>query len=102
MKLLLLLSLIFAVSGCDRLSQRIWNCSSEPLPVTKVLDTGERIKDVIPARNYIASMKGGVQVVALQRGAQTIWRRANATSGFAATSDNACQGRSGGLVAEQL
>lgn len=90
------------MSACDRESQRIWNCSSEPLPVREVLDTGERIDGVIPARNYIGSMKGGVQVVALQRGARIVWRRTNATSEFAAASDSACQGRSGGLVAQQF
>jgi len=102
MKRLLLLSLALAVSGCDRLSQRIWNCSSEQLPVTKVLDTGERIDDVIPPKNYIASMEGGVQVVALQKGARIIWQRMNATRGFAAAPNNACQGRSDGLIAEQF
>ena len=102
MKRLLLLLFAFAVSGCDRFSQRIWNCSSEPLPVTKVLDTGERSEDVIPSRNYIGSMKGGVQVVALQKGGRVIWQRRSATKGFAANQNNACQGRSDGLVAEQF
>ena len=99
---LLVLSLLFAVSACDRLSQRIWNCSAEPLPVTRILDTGERMDDIIPARSYIASMKGGVQIVALQRGGRVIWKRADATRGFAGARDDACEGRSDGLVAEQF
>jgi hypothetical protein len=102
MKRLLLVSLAFAVSGCDRVSQRIWNCSPEALAVTKVLDTGERINDVIPARNYIGSMKGGIQVVALQSGSRFIWQRTNGTKRFATPLDNACEGRTGGLVAEQF
>jgi hypothetical protein len=102
MKWLLLLPLALAASSCDRLSQRIWNCSSEPLSVTKVLDTGERVNDVIPAKNYIASMKGGVQVVTLQEGARAIWQRGEARHGYAASPDNACQGRNDGIVAEQF
>jgi len=102
MKRLLLLSLAFAVSGCDRPSQWIWNCSPEPLAVTKVLDTGERISDVIPARNHIGSMKGGVQVVALQSGSRIIWQRTVGTESFTTASDKACEGRSDGLVVEQF
>jgi hypothetical protein len=103
MKWLLLFLAGLPVSSCDRLSQRIWNCSSEPLPVTKVLDTGERVSDVIPAKNYIASMKGGAQVITLQQGTRVIWQRGDATVGFAAASPgNVCHGRNDGLIAEQF
>ena len=102
MKWLLLPLVAFALTSCDRFSQRIWNCSSGPLPVTKVLDTGEQINDVIPSRNYIGSMKGGVQVVALQEGRRIIWERGEVTKGFAASADNACQYRHEGIVAEQI
>jgi hypothetical protein len=102
MRWLTVLPLVIAVSSCDRPSQRIWNCSSEPLPVTKVLETGERVTDVVPARNYIGSMKGGVQIVALQQGTRVIWQRGNTTQAFASSPENACQGRNIGIIAEQF
>jgi hypothetical protein len=101
MKKLLLLVFVIAVSSCDRMSQRIWNCSSEALPVTKVLDTGERVDDLIPAKSYIGSMKGGVQVVALENGGLTIWRRDDVKSA-SQPNGNACRGRTTGVVAEQF
>src|SRR4051794_15452038 len=78
MRWMLLLLLPFAASSCDQFSQRIWNCSGQPLSVTTVLDTGGRVNDVIPAGSYIGSMKGGVQIVALQKNGRVIWERPEA------------------------
>lgn len=95
------------VIGCDRLSERIWNCASIPLSVIKIADTGQRVAEIIPARSFTASMKGGVQTVALQqrRGARlaTIWvRDGPPASSPASSADEACAGRSTGIVAEQF
>lgn len=98
--------LLLSLSGCDQLSQRIWNCAVEPLHVTKVLDAGSRVRDVIPARSYIASMNGGAQVTALETGdgafRRTIWRREQSRPGLANSADQICGAAKQGVVAEQL
>jgi hypothetical protein len=95
-----------SLTGCDQLSQRIWNCAVGPLKVTKVLDDGRRISDVIPGRSYLASMNGGIQVVALELGdggdRRTIWRREQSRSGLATSADQVCGEAMQGIVAEQV
>ncbi|ODT91246.1 MAG: hypothetical protein ABS86_02795 [Sphingobium sp. SCN 64-10] len=94
------------LSSCDGLSQRIWNCSAQPLAVTKVLDNGERVHDTIPSRSYIASMKGGVQILALEavddRDKRVIWASKEAKSGFVAEPNDGCRERKTGLIAEKF
>ena len=98
--------MLLALCSCDQLSQRIWNCSVDPLPVTRVLDTGERFPDEIKGRSYIASMKGGVQVLALESGLpdkkSVIWRREQSKTGLAESADQICNGAKSGVVAEQF
>ena len=105
MRFLLILSLL-GLTACDQLSQRIWNCAAEPLSVTKVGDNGKLVDDTIPARSYIASMNGGVQIVALEVGRgtnrRTIWRREQSKPGLANSADQICGEVKRGVVAEQL
>jgi hypothetical protein len=105
MRTILILALL-RLTGCDQLSQRIWNCAVDPLKVTKVLDEGSRVNDVIPERSYIASMNGGVQVVALELQNDTnrraIWRREQSHSGLATSAEQICGAAKRGVVGEQL
>ena len=105
MRSLLIFSLL-SLTGCDQLSQRIWNCAAEPLSVVKVGDEGKRVKDIIAPRSYIASMNGGVQIVALEVGEganrRTIWRREQSTTGLANSVEQVCGEAKRGVVAEQL
>lgn len=105
MRGLFIISLL-SLTACDQLSQRIWNCAAEPLSVIKVGDEGKRIKDTIPPRSYIASMNGGVQILALEVGEganrRTIWRREKSKTGFATSADQVCGEAKRGVIAEQL
>jgi len=105
MRCLLILPLL-TLTACDQLSQRIWNCAVEPLNVTKVGDEGKRVYDTIPARSYIASLNGGVQIVAWETGEgasrRTIWRREQSRPGLATSADQICGEAKRGVVAEQL
>ena len=98
--------ILIILMGCDQVSQRIWNCGSDPLEITKVLDNGKRVRDVIPARSYIGSMNGGVQVMSLERGEdasrRTIWRREQSRAGLSNSADELCGTARQGVVAEQL
>ncbi|WP_152522549.1 hypothetical protein [Sphingobium ummariense] len=103
---IVLIFVLLSVTGCDQLSQRIWNCAAEPLQVTKVLDDGRQVSDVIPAHGYIASMNGGAQVIALKIGhganGRNIWRREQSQPGLATSSSQICGRAKWGVVAEQL
>jgi len=94
-----------SLASCDHISQRIWNCSASAVPVTKLLSTGTRADDIIPPRNYIASMEGGVQIVALERRGtrkrEVIWRQEQSSSVRSAT-ENPCGSAISGLVGQQF
>jgi hypothetical protein len=95
----------FPLASCDQISQRIWNCSASAVPVTKLLSTGTRVDDVIPPYNYIASMKGGVQIAALEklgtRKREVIWRQKQARRVKSAT-ENPCELAISGLIGQQF
>jgi hypothetical protein len=109
MRWLLVSMSALVVSSCDTVSQRIWNCSSQPIGVTKVLETGARVIDTIPARKYIGTMASGVQIDALEQDGRAIWRsrrnlwvRAEWSRGLAASADEICGRGKKVIVAEEF
>lgn len=107
MRIVMALLALPLISGCDRVSQRVWNCSSYPLEVLKGTDTGNEVVEILPARSYIASMKGGAQIVSLKvaagGGTKTVCERGRSLrKGNAANADEACGGKMTGVIAEQF
>ena len=107
MRTLALLIFFFSLSGCDRISQRVWNCSGEKLDVLKINEPDFEIVETIPARSWIASMKGGVQITAIAiangKQAKVLWQRGEAVlTNRLATADEVCTGRTSGIVMQQL
>jgi hypothetical protein len=94
------------LGSCDHISQRIWNCSSDPQRVTKILTTGERVADTIPPRSYIASMEGGVQIHALEMTIKgktaKIWSEEQARPSTKSDVESICESQTSGLIGEQF
>jgi hypothetical protein len=106
MRTLALFTCIVALSGCDRISQRLWNCSSNRLDVLKTIDTGNEIVESIQAHSWIASMKGGAQIIKVTvtdgSHAKVVWSLGQPVVGT--TSDAApevCKGQTG-IAVQQL
>jgi hypothetical protein len=107
MRTLALLIFFLSLSGCDRISQQVWNCSGEKLDVLKTSEPNFEIVETIPARSWIASMKGGVQITAIAVAdggqAKVLWQRGQAAlTNRLATADEVCAGRTSGIVMQQF
>lgn len=107
MRMLLLLLLCFSLSSCDRISQRVWNCSTDRLDVLKTNEPDFEILETIPARSWIASMKGGAQItgiaVADGKRAKALWHEGQAVLKSRSNSaDEVCVGRTNGIVIQQF
>ncbi|WP_132392177.1 hypothetical protein [Novosphingobium sp. PhB165] len=100
------IAILLVLGGCDQQSQRIWNCSSKPINVKKLLDNGCQYNDVIKARSYLVSMLGGVQIIALEVGDKgnrhIIWSREQSRLDFSSSADDACGKKLDGVAGEQL
>lgn len=91
---------VLLLSGCDRISQRVWNCTAQPLEVLKEGDTGNQTVETIQSRSWIASMKGGVQITSItvadgarpkilwQRGSRLAASRSDAPGEVCSTATN--------------
>jgi len=102
-----LLILCISLLGCDRTSQRVWNCSGKKLDVLKTYEPGFEIIETIPARSWIGSMKGGAQItkITFADGNRTkiLWRAGQAVlTSSANAADNVCAGRRNGVVVQQF
>jgi len=107
MRALSLLLFCLSLSGCDRISQRVWNCSDEKLDVLKTNEPDFEIVETIPARSWIASMKGGVQItgvtIAEGKRAKVLWHQGQAVLNSRSDSpDEVCAGRANGIVVQQF
>jgi hypothetical protein len=107
MRVLPLLLLSLSIAGCDRISQRVWNCSTVKLDVLKTNEPDFKIVETIPARSWIASMKGGVQItkitVADGRRAKVLWHQGQSVlTSRSDSADDICSGRTIGVVIQQF
>ncbi|WP_374298117.1 hypothetical protein [Sphingomonas sp.] len=107
MRTLLLLLLCVSLSSCDRLSQRVWNCSADKLDVLKVNEPDFEIVETIPARSWIASMKGGAQITGIMiadgKRAKVLWHKGQAVlTSRSNSADEVCAERTNGIVVQQF
>jgi hypothetical protein len=107
MRVLFLLIMSLSLEGCDRISQRVWNCSTVKLDVLKTNEPDFEIVETIPARSWIASMKGGVQIakitVAHGGGAKVLWHQGQpVVTSRSDSADDVCAGRTSGVVIQQF
>jgi hypothetical protein len=107
MRALSLLFMSLSIAGCDRISQRVWNCSTVNLDVLKISEPNFEIVETIPARSWIASMKGGVQItkitVADGRRAKILWHHGQSVlTSRSNSADDICAGRTSGVVIQQF
>jgi hypothetical protein len=107
MRAVILLLFCLTLSGCDRISQRVWNCSARKLEVLKANGADFEIVEVIPARSWIASMKGGVQITAISvadgASAKDLWHKGQPVlTSRLHSADEVCAGRTEGIVVQQF
>lgn len=107
MRVLPLLTVLLSLAGCDRISQRVWNCSTTKLDVIKTNEPDIELVETIPARSWISSMEGGAQItkIAVEEGrrAKILWRQGHPV--LTSRSDSAadvCAGRTSGVVIQQF
>jgi len=107
MRVLALLIMSLPLVGCDRISQRVWNCSTAKLDVLKTNDPDFEVVETIPARSWIASMKGGVQItkitIADGSRAKVLWHQGQPVlTNRSDSADDVCAGRNSGVVIQQF
>lgn len=107
MRVLPLLIMSLSLAGCDRISQRVWNCSTVELDVLKTNEPDFIVVETIPARSWIASMKGGVQItkitIADGRRAKVLWHQGKPVlTSRSDSADDVCAGQTSGVVIQQF
>jgi len=107
MRMLTLPILLLSLAGCDRISQRVWNCSAVKLDVLKTNESDFEIVETIPARSWIASMKGGVQITKVTaadgRRAKILWHQGQPVlTSRSDSADDVCAGQTSGVVIQEF
>jgi hypothetical protein len=107
MRLLILPLICFNLAGCDRISQRVWNCSAKSLDVLKTNAPDFEIVETIPSRSWISSMKGGVQITAISVAdgtrSKVLWHQGQPVLTVPFDSpEKVCAGRTEGIVVQQF
>ncbi len=107
MRVFPLLMMPLSLAACDRISQRVWNCSTTKLDVLKTNERDFETVETIPAHSWIASMKGGVQItkitVADGARAKVLWHQGQSVvTNQSNSADEICAKRISDVVIQQF